>query len=89
MGGLFTFMALLSTSASLWLYLAIALAAVKHRIARPLALLGTAYALWAIWGAGIDVSMLSLALMASGLPLYLLARRSAPPKQAAHERAVG
>jgi APA family basic amino acid/polyamine antiporter len=89
MGGLFTFMALLSTSASLWLYLAIALAAVKHRIAMPLALLGTAYALWAIWGAGIDVSMLSLALMASGLPLYLLARRSAPPKQAAHERAVG
>jgi APA family basic amino acid/polyamine antiporter len=89
MGGLFTFMALLSTSASLWLYLAIALAAVKHRIAVPWALVGTAYALWAIWGAGIDVSMLSLALMVSGLPLYLLARRSAAPEQAAHERAVG
>lgn len=89
MGGLFTFMALLSTSASLWLYLAIALAAVKHRIALPWALVGTAYALWAIWGAGIDVSLLSLALMVSGLPLYWRARRSAAPKQPAHERAVG
>lgn len=89
MGGLFTFMALLSTSASLWLYLALALAALKHRIAVPWAIVGTAYALWTIWGAGIDVSILSLALMVSGLPLYLLARRSAAPKQAAHEGTVG
>ena len=89
MGGLFTFMALLSTSASLWLYLAIALAAAKHRIALPWALLGAGYALWAIWGAGIYVSLLSLALMVSGLPLYLLARRSAAPEQPPQQRAVG
>lgn len=89
MGGIFTFMALLSTSASLWLYLAIALAAAKHRIALPWAIIGTAYALWAIWGAGIQVSLLSLALMVSGLPLYFLARRSSAPKQPAHEGAIG
>jgi APA family basic amino acid/polyamine antiporter len=89
MGGLFTFMALLSTSATLWLYLAIALAAAKQRIALPLAVTGTAYALWTMWGAGIEASLLSLALMVSGLPLYFLARRSAAAEQASHQRAVG
>lgn len=89
MGGLFTFMALLSTSATLWLYLAVAVAAAKHRIALPLALIGIAYALWTMWGAGIQVSLLSLALMVSGLPLYFLARRSAAAEQASDQRAVG
>lgn len=74
MGGMFTFMALLSTSATLWLYLAVALAALKRRLAAPAALFGAAYALWAIWGAGLEVSALSLALMASGLPFYWWAR---------------
>ena len=76
MGGMFTFMALLSTSATLWLYLAVAIAAAKLRLALPLALLGIGYALWAIWGAGIGVSLLSLALMVSGLPFYFWARRT-------------
>jgi APA family basic amino acid/polyamine antiporter len=89
MGSLFAFMALLSTSATLWLYLAVALAAAKQGIALPLALIGMAYALWTMWGAGIQVSLLSLALMVSGLPLYFLARRSAPAQQASHQRAVG
>ena len=89
MGGMFTFMALLSTSASLWLYLAVAVAALKLRVALPWAMIGIAYALWAIWGAGIDVSLLSLALMVSGLPLYVLARRSAAAKQSPEEGAVG
>jgi APA family basic amino acid/polyamine antiporter len=89
MGGMFTFMALLSTSASLWLYLAIALAAAKHRIALPWAITGAVYALLAIWGAGIYVSLMSLALMLSGLPLFLLARRSAAPQKPAHQGSVG
>ena len=75
MANLFEFMALLSTSAALWLYLAAAAAAVRLRVAVPVALLGVAYALWTLWGAGIAASGLSLVLMAAGLPLYGWTRR--------------
>jgi APA family basic amino acid/polyamine antiporter len=75
MQGLFEFLLLLSTSASLWLYLACAVAAVRLKVAVPWALLGAAYALWTLWGAGLAASGLSLVLMAAGLPLYWWARR--------------
>lgn len=67
---LFTFMALLSTSAVLWLYLALVIAALKLRIALAFAIPGGIYALWTLWGAGLDASGLSLILMASVLPFY-------------------
>jgi basic amino acid/polyamine antiporter, APA family len=69
-GDLFTFMATLSTSATLWLYLACASVALKLRVAVPVAFLGIVYSLWTLWGAGITVSAMSLLLMAMGLPLY-------------------
>lgn len=75
MQGLFEFLLLLSTSAALWLYLAFALAAVRLRIAPVWALIGAAYALWTLWGAGWAASGLSLVLMLSGLPLYAWTRR--------------
>lgn len=75
MQGLFEFLLLLSTSAALWLYLAFALAAVRLRIAPVWALVGAAYALWTLWGAGWAASGLSLVLMLSGLPLYAWTRR--------------
>lgn len=75
MAELFTWMALLSTSATLWLYLACAGAALRLRVAMPVALLGAVYAVWTLWGAGW-ASVWSFALMASGLPLYWWARRS-------------
>lgn len=75
MQGLFEFLLLLSTSASLWLYLACAVAAVRLKVAVPWALIGAAYALWTLWGAGLAASGLSLVLMAAGLPLYWWARR--------------
>jgi basic amino acid/polyamine antiporter, APA family len=75
MADLFTFLALLLTSACLWLYLACALAALWLRVAMPVAALGLAFSLWALWGAGPDISALSLVMMASGLPLYYWARR--------------
>ena len=75
MQGLFEFLLLLSTSASLWLYLAFSLAAWKLGVSRIWALLGGVYALWTLWGAGLDASGLSLLLMAVGLPIYWLARR--------------
>ena len=67
---MFTFMAILSTSVTLWLYLACAGAALRLRVAIPIALIGLTYALWTLWGAGVGVSALSIVLMAAGLPLY-------------------
>lgn len=50
--GLFTFLATLSTAATLWLYLCCAAAALKLRIAMPVAICGVAYSLFTLWGAG-------------------------------------
>lgn len=75
MQGLFEFLLLLSTSASLWLYLAVALAAIRLRVARGLAAIGALYSLWTLWGAGIEASSWSFALMFAGLPFLWWARR--------------
>lgn len=74
MQALFEYLLLLSTSASLWLYLACALAAWHLRVSRPLAAMGAAYAAWTLWGAGIGASGLSFILMALGLPVWLWTR---------------
>lgn len=84
MADLFVFMALLSTSATLWLYLSCAAAALKLRVAVPVAALGAAYAIWTLWGAGLEASGLSIILMASGLPLYIWSRRSRAVEEASH-----
>ena len=73
--GLFEFLLLLATSASLWFYLACALAALKLNVARPVAAVGAVFAVATLWGAGIVPSALSLVLMVAGLPLYWWARR--------------
>jgi APA family basic amino acid/polyamine antiporter len=77
MQALFEYLLLLSTSATLWLYLACALAAWRLRVCRPLALVGAVYALWTLWGAGIGASGMSFILMALGLPIWLWLRRTA------------
>lgn len=82
MGGLFTFMALLTTSVTLWLYLACAAVALKRRIAIPFAIAGLVFGVWSLWGAGIEAGGLSIVLMLSGLPLYWWARRSLPKSEA-------
>jgi basic amino acid/polyamine antiporter, APA family len=87
-GALFAFLATLATSATLWLYLGCALAALRLGVARPVAALGLVYSLWALWGAGLDVSALSLVLMISGLPLYAYARREQAAAGIADEEAV-
>lgn len=83
-GDLFAFLAKLTTSTTIWLYLLCGLAALRLRIALPLAMVGTAFSLWALWGAGIDISALSLVLMFAGLPLYLIARKAAGKEGARH-----
>ncbi|MFZ1742351.1 MAG: amino acid permease [Pontixanthobacter sp.] len=75
MQGIYEFVLLLSTSAALWLYLACALAAWRMNVARGFALLGAVYAVWTLWGAGIEASGWSLVLMAAGLPLYWWGKR--------------
>ena len=76
LGSLFAFMALLSTSATLWLYLALALSALRLGIARIIAGIGGLYALWTLWGAGTDASGLSLILMLTAVPMYWWMRRA-------------
>lgn len=76
LGGIFTFAALLTTCTALWLYVAICVAALIRRVAVPAAALGLPFTLWAMWGAGIEVSGLSLALTLTAIPLYFLRDRA-------------
>lgn len=81
---LFVFMALLSTTVTLFTYLFCAAAALKLRAGGALprsaalaaaAALGFAYAIWALWGAGGEAAGWGAALLLSGVPLRLLMRR--------------
>ena len=83
LGGVFEFAALLTTCASLWLYLAICVAALMRRVAMVAASIGLPFALFAFWGAGYEASGLSLLLMLTGIPVYLLRSRGAPAEQPA------
>ncbi|WP_313439247.1 amino acid permease [Novosphingobium sp.] len=76
MQALFEYLLLLSTSSTLWLYLACALAALKLGVARVPAAIGAVYAVWTLWGAGIGASGMSFVLMALGLPIWLWLRRN-------------
>jgi APA family basic amino acid/polyamine antiporter len=79
MAELFTFIALVATTASLFAYLACALAALKLQATRRItpvasltviALLAGAYAVFTLVGAGGQAVLLGLALLAVGLPVY-------------------
>lgn len=82
---LFTFIALLSTTVSLFAYLFSMLAALRLQAqgrmpasaaTRVLAIIGAVYSIWAIWGAGTRPAVWGLAFLLSALPVYLLMRRS-------------
>lgn len=81
---LFTFMALLSTTVSLFAFLFSMLAALQLQArgrmpvsmaTRWLAIAGAVYSLWAIWGAGMGPALWGLAFLLSALPVYLVMRR--------------
>ncbi|MBO9708716.1 MAG: amino acid permease [Caulobacter sp.] len=83
MADLFTFIALVATTASLFAYLACSLAALKlrARVGRSagfavVALLAGLYAAWTLTGAGGKAVLLGLGLLAAGAPFYWLGRRS-------------
>jgi APA family basic amino acid/polyamine antiporter len=83
---LFTFIALLATTASLFAYLMSALAALRLQargampatvVLRLLAVAAVLYSIWTIWGAGLRPALWGLAFLASAWPVYLLMRRGA------------
>jgi basic amino acid/polyamine antiporter, APA family len=75
MGSAFAFMALLSTSVTLFLYFGVAVAALKLKVGGPVAAVAAAFALWTLWGAGIVPSAWSFVLLLSGIPVYWLVQR--------------
>lgn len=81
MTDLFGFLILLATSASLVAYLAASLAAIKLRTgttARPVFVVAALFSLWALWGAGREAIGWGAVLLASGIPVYFIARTSRP-----------
>ena len=60
----------LTTASTLWLYLAVSLAALRARVALVPAVLGLVFSVVVMVAVGWWVSLLSLLLMLSGLPFY-------------------
>jgi APA family basic amino acid/polyamine antiporter len=83
---IYSFIVLLATVATLVLYLAGALTMLalikrgqaKGAIVTGCALIGGAYALWTFYGAGGEATAWGAALLATGIPVYFLMRRSSP-----------
>ena len=78
LAGLFTFMVLLTTVSSLFLYLVVALAAFRQplsAIAKSVIVLATLFSVWTIYGAGLEAFLWGLALLAAGWPIRWLSRR--------------
>ena len=76
LAAVFTFVILISTVSTLFLYVAAAVAALKLRIGSIFAALGLAFAGFAFWGAGRQATLWGVALLAAGLPIYWLMRRA-------------
>lgn len=80
---IYDFMLRVTTAATLWFYAGACLSALVLGVVRPAAAIGLVFALWAIWGAGTEAVVLSLALMATAVPLYFLALRGTKAPAAA------
>ena len=73
-----TFMVLLTTVSSLFLYAVVALAALKqplHGVARLVVAIAFVFALWTFYGAGAEAFLWGLALLIVGWPVRWLSRR--------------
>lgn len=89
LGEVFHFVALLTTCATLWLYVAVCIAALVRRVAIPTSVVGLAFAGFAFWGASqgekafhLNPVELSVVLMLTAIPLYFLRPRKAEPAAA-------
>ena len=97
MGAMFVFMGMMSTAITLIVYFFVMTAALaeyrRGRFGRLptvpiLALAGLAFIVWALVGIGLGSDKWSLVLFLSGVPVYVLMRRSRPAAEAAEETAV-
>jgi len=75
LGGAFAFMALLATAVTLFLYLGIAVAALRLGVGGVVGIAATIFALWTFAGAGAPAVAWSLVLLLSGVPLFALVNR--------------
>jgi APA family basic amino acid/polyamine antiporter len=73
---LFTFVALLATTASLVMYLFVAAAAIRlGGVRRWVAISGAIYSLWALYGAGPEANLWGAVLILAGVPVWWAMRR--------------
>jgi APA family basic amino acid/polyamine antiporter len=72
LSGLLDFMLRLTTAATIWLYIGACLTALVLRVAPIAAAIGLAFACWTMWGSGLEAIVLSLVLILTAVPLYLL-----------------
>ena len=78
LSGLFTFMVLLTTVSSLFLYAVVAVAAYRQPLrpfAKAIIALAILFSLWTFYGAGLEALLWGLALIAAGWPIRWLSRR--------------
>jgi len=84
MAEFFNFLILLATTASLVMYLMTALAALTLQargklkgtaVLSVVGVLAALYSVWTIWGTGTEAMLWGLALLAAGVPVYLVTRR--------------
>lgn len=68
------FMLRLTTAAAIWTYVGVGLAALALRRKPVLGLLAIAFALWVLYGAGLEAGGLGILLMLLGVPVYLATR---------------
>lgn len=86
MAEFFNFLILLATTSCLVMYLMTALAALTLQargrvkgtaVFAILGVLAAIYSVWTIWGAGMEAILWGFALLAAGVPVYLVMRRKA------------
>lgn len=72
---LFTFVAVLATTASLVMYIFVAGAALKlGGVKRWIAIAGLIYSLWALYGAGLEANIWGAVLILGGVPVWWMMR---------------
>jgi APA family basic amino acid/polyamine antiporter len=77
---LFTFVALLATTAALVMYVVVAAAALKlGGVRRWVGVAATLYAFWALYGAGVEANLWGAVLIVAGVPIWWLMRRAPRP----------
>jgi len=84
LAGVFTFSALLTACAALWLYVAVCIAAIIRRAAPVSGATGLAFCAFAFWGSGFEAAAWSVALTLTAVPIYM--RRPKGAMAAAPER---